>query len=406
MITTESKPMDTGNEMLQVDALVARVLRIDDKTAGGEKDRYLLRYRGRIYNEDTAAAYDQLADLLKSHHLTPMFRWDGDRHAVLLAPAVERPKTGNPRTNLILFIATLISVLIAGALYAPSGLPEGVQPSVWQLIVAAVPFTVSFLAIMSAHEFGHFLVGRFHGVRVSLPYFIPMPFVSLFGTFGAFINMREMPKNRRILLDIGLAGPFAGLIVTVAVLLIGLSLSELSPLPAAAAANPQITMEGNSLLYLALKYLRFGMLLPAPSSYGDTPVLLYWLRYFFTGQPFPFGGLDVIIHPVAWAGWGGMLITSLNLIPAGQLDGGHVLYVLLGRKRATRLLPLVLVILVGLGFFWSGWWLWAVLIFLFGRAYAEPMDEITPLDPTRKLLAVLAIIVFLLVFIPVPLVII
>ncbi len=396
--------MDTGFETTQIDALVGRFLRVEDKTAGGEKDRFITRYRGRFYQDDSAAVYDQLAAMLKPYRLTPLFRWDGERHAVLLVPAVDHPQTGNPRVNLILFIATLISVLIAGAIFAPSGLSENAQPTIPQLLVAAIPFTVSFLAIMSAHEFGHYLAGRFHGVKVSLPYFIPMPFVSLFGTFGAFINMKEQPKNRRILLDIGLAGPFSGLIVTIVVLAIGLSLSELNVLPAAAAATPQLSMEGNSLLYLLLKYLRFGQLLPAPVSYGDTPALLYWLRYFFSGTPFPFGGLDVTIHPVAWAGWGGMLITSLNLIPAGQLDGGHVLYVLLGRKRALRLLPFVLAGLVGLGFFWSGWWLWALLVFVFGRAHAEPLDEITPLDPPRRLLAVLAIIVFLLVFIPVPLV--
>jgi len=396
--------MNIGYDELSIDILVGRVLRIEDKTIGGEKDPFLQRYRGRLYNEDTAAAYDQLSDLLKPYRLMPLFRWDGDRHAVLIVPQRERPQTGNPRVNLFLFIATLISVLISGALFAPAGLPENAQPTLPQLLMAAVPFTVSFLAIMTAHEFGHFLVGRYHGVRVSLPYFIPMPFVSLFGTFGAFINMKEQPKNRRVLLDIGLAGPLAGLVVTILVLTIGLSLSTLTRLPVSPGAAPQITMEGNSLLYLFLKYLRFGQWLPAPPDYGNTPVLLYWLRYFFTGQPFPFGGVDVTIHPVAWAGWGGMLITSLNLIPAGQLDGGHVLYVLLGRKRAARLLPAVLVLLVALGFFWSGWWLWAVLIFLFGRAYAEPLDEITPLDAPRKLLAIVALIVFLLVFIPVPLI--
>jgi membrane-associated protease RseP (regulator of RpoE activity) len=397
--------MDTGTDSLAIDSLVARVLRVEDKTAGGEKDRYLLRYRGQIYNEDTVAAYDQLADLLRPHHLTPLFRWDGDRHAVLLIPAQARPQTGNPRLNLILFIATLISVLVTGINFGQPNLPQGALPAALALIASSLPFTISFIAILTAHEFGHYLVGRYHGVRLSLPYFLPLPFISLFGTFGAMINMKEQPKNRRILLDIGLAGPLAGLVVTVVVLLVGLSLSTLNPLPAAAAATTSGTMlEGNSLLYLLLKFLRFGQLLPAPASYGGLPPMLYWLRYFFTGQPLPFGGLDVSIHPVAWAGWGGMLITSLNLIPAGQLDGGHVLYVLLGRKRATKLLPVILALLVLLGFVWNGWWLWAVVLFFLGRVYAEPLDEITPLDPPRKAMAVLAIFIFLLVFIPVPLV--
>ena len=396
--------MESETDFTQIDSLAARVLRVDDKTLGGEKDHYLVRYRGRIYNEDTAAAYDQLLDLLRPFSLTPVFRWDGDRHAVMLVPSMATPKPGNPRLNLILFIATLLSVLVTGMNFGQADLPEGAVQAALALIVSSLPFTISFIAILSAHEFGHYLVGRYHGVRLSLPYFLPLPFISLFGTFGAMINMREQPKNRRILLDIGLAGPLAGLVVTVVVLAIGLSLSELNTLPAAAGSTPGLMLEGNSLLYLLLKFLRFGQLLPAPPDYAGLPPILYWLRYFFTGQPFPFGGLDVTIHPVAWAGWGGMLITSLNLIPAGQLDGGHVLYVLLGRERATKLRPLILILLVGLGFFWNGWWLWAFLIFFLGRFYAEPMDEITPLDPPRKLMAVLAIFIFLLVFIPVPLV--
>jgi membrane-associated protease RseP (regulator of RpoE activity) len=113
--------------------------------------------------------------------------------------------------------------------------------------------------------------------------------------------------------------------------------------------------------------------------------------------------MDVSLNMVAWAGWAGLLVTSLNLIPAGQLDGGHVLYTLFGIKTARKVYPFILVGLILLGFVWSGWWLWAVLILLFGRVYAEPLDQITPLDSRRKLLAIVALVVFILVFIPVPL---
>ena len=131
--------------------------------------------------------------------------------------------------------------------------------------------------------------------------------------------------------------------------------------------------------------------------------VLYWIRYFFTGQPFPWGGMDVVISPIAFAGWAGLLVTALNLIPAGQLDGGHVLYVLFGRK-ARAFLPVILAALVLLGFVWIGWWLWAFLIFLLGRLYAEPLDQITPLDPTRKAVAILGLVIFFLVFTPIPLI--
>lgn len=110
-----------------------------------------------------------------------------------------------------------------------------------------------------------------------------------------------------------------------------------------------------------------------------------------------------MMHPIAWAGWAGLLVTSLNLIPAGQLDGGHILYVLLGNK-AKQFVPIIIAGLIILGFFWSGWWLWAVLIFFLGRTHMEPLDQITPLDPRRKFLAIFAVILFFVVFIPVPLV--
>jgi hypothetical protein len=159
-------------------------------------------------------------------------------------------------------------------------------------------------------------------------------------------------------------------------------------------------LEGNSVLYLGLKYLTHGQLLPAPAHY-DTPLLLYWLRYFFTGRPIPLNGKDVMLHPVAWAGWAGILVTFLNLIPAGQLDGGHTLYALFG-QRVRKVLPFILIALLGLGIFWSGWWLWAAIIFFLSRAHAEPLDQITELDASRKMLAVLVLVIFILVLTPVP----
>jgi membrane-associated protease RseP (regulator of RpoE activity) len=160
-------------------------------------------------------------------------------------------------------------------------------------------------------------------------------------------------------------------------------------------------IEGNSLMYLLAKFLAFGKLLPSPINMGGLPLPLYWLKFFFTGQPFPLGGTDVFIHPVAFAGWAGLLVTALNLIPAGTLDGGHILFSLFG-DRTRKFYPFIMVILVGLGFVWSGWWLWAAMLFLLGRVYAEPLDQITSLDPTRKVLAVLALVIFVLAFTPVP----
>ncbi|HWR66886.1 MAG TPA: site-2 protease family protein [Bellilinea sp.] len=398
---------NSGMTLERAEAAVRRVLAIEDITPGDERSGYLVRYRGRLFSDDSAAAYEQLNESVKPLGLTPIFRMDEDRHSVLLVNRVASPSPSNPRVNLIFFILTLISVWFTGGMMSVTELSSNWLENLQQFIVKGWPFTVSMLGILGAHEFGHYLAGRYHKVQVTLPYFIPLPFpFSPFGTLGAFINMKEMPRNRRILLDIGIAGPIAGLVVAIPVLLIGLSMSPLTQLPAAAAAGGvgQTQLEGNSIIYLLAKYTIFGQLLPAPVSFEGLSPVVYWLRYFFTGQPLPYGGLDVSLDPVAWAGWGGMLITALNLIPAGQLDGGHMIYTLLGRKGARRLLPIVLAALVVLGFVWTTWWFWAALIFLLGRVYAEPLDTITQLDGRRKMLAILALVIFVLVFTPVPLV--
>jgi hypothetical protein len=383
-------------------AFVRRVMRIDSITWGTSSQKFLVRYQGELLFE-SAHAYDHLAEALHPYEVTPLFRVQEGQHTILLLEGVIKPKPSNPLVNLVLFVLTMFSVLLAGALYDYSG-PVSEDPvimiqylfsSLWQ----GWPFAVSLLAILLAHEFGHYLAARYHRSAVSLPYFIPFP-LSIFGTMGAFIQLKSPPKNKNVLLDIGAAGPYAGLVIAIPVLIYGLYTSELNVLPAVLQAGQGF--EGNSILYLTLKYAVFGELLPSPETFAGQSPVLYWLRYFFTGTPLPHGGLDVTLNQVAWAGWAGLLVTALNLIPAGQLDGGHMLYVLLGHN-VRKLLPVILGILIFLGFVWSGWWLWAFLIMFLGRMHAEPLDQITPIDPRRKIIAIFGILLFILLFMPVPL---
>ena len=387
-------------------SLVSRILKIDDVTLGNPPKSFIVRYRGQLYG-DSAQAYDQLAEALRIYEITPLFRLENGLHVVLLMQGVVRPRPANLRVNLFWMALTVISVFMAGAWYVYDGPPLTSFSDLYRVAILNIfsgwPYAVSLLAILFAHEFGHYLVGRYHGAEVSFPYFLPLPFPGGFGTLGAFIQMKSIPKNRRHLLDIGIAGPLAGLIVAIPILLWGLHISPVDRIPTVIPKDQGMTLEGNSILYLALKFIAKGELLPHPASYGGLHPALYWLRYIFTGLPLPRGGIDVMLSPVAWAGWAGLLITALNLIPAGQLDGGHVMYVLRGR-RAVKLVPFILGALFLLGFIWTGWWLWAFLIFIFGRVYAEPLDLITPLDPRRKALAILGIIIFILVFTPVPMV--
>jgi len=383
-------------------ALVARVFRIDDVTLGDARKGFVARYRGHLLFEDSAAAYDRLADSLKPYEITPLFRQEHEEQIVLLAAGVVRPKQSNPWVNLLFFLATLFSVLYTGAVFAFDGAPDADFVALLKDSLIHIwrgwPFAASLLGILLAHEFGHYLAGRYHKTSVSLPYFLPLPYpLSFLGTLGAFIQLKERPKNKRILLDIGIAGPLAGMVVAVPVLLLGLSLSTTGRITGGGI------LEGNSILYLLAKFAVFRRWLPEPVSFQGLPPLLYWIRYFFTGQPLPIGGLDVQLHSVAWAGWAGLLVTALNLIPVGTLDGGHILYSLLG-DRTRKLFPYILTVLLVLGMVWDGWWLWAGLLFMLGRVYAEPLDQITPLDPRRRGLAILALVLFVLVFTPVPLV--
>lgn len=382
--------------------LLARFMRIDDVTTGELSSGYLFRYRGQLLHIDTAPAYDELAVALKPHGLMPLFRKGeaGMPHIVLLIPARPDPQPLNPTLNIVLFLLTVVTVMMVGIELPPDVPLPANEGEAFQLMFRYIytgwPFALAMLGILLTHEFGHFFAAKYHKTDASLPYFIPFP--SLLGTMGAVIVQREIPRNKRVMFDIGVAGPLAGLVVAIPVLLYGLTLSKLGPIE----PSPNGFIEGNSLLYLAAKYLVFGQLLPAPADYHGLPPLLYWLAYFFTGAPSPIGGTDVFIHPIAMAGWGGLLVTALNLIPAGQLDGGHILYGLFG-KNTSKARPFILAILVVMGFFWNGWWLWAGLVYFFGRNHPEVHDEITELDLRRRALAWLMILVFFLVFIPVPL---
>lgn len=386
-----------------LNTLVSRIFQISSITLGDTKRGFVLRYHGRLRGDDSAAAYDQLAESLAPYNLMPLFHVEDGEQVIILVHEVAPPASSGISKNILFFIATLLSVLFTGAVFE-STLPETTD-SLVVLQDALIhiwrgwPFALSLLSILLAHEFGHYLMGRYHKTNLSLPFFLPLPYpFSILGTLGAFIQMKERPKNKRILFDIGLAGPLAGLVVAIPVLILGLSLSELAPLTGTGM------LEGNSILYLLTKYAVFGKWLPEPTSFQGLHPLLYWMRYLFTSFPSPIGGLDVQVHNVAWAGWAGLLVTSLNMIPIGTLDGGHILYAVFG-KKAQKIASSIFIAMIALGFFWGGWWLWALMLHFLGRVHAEPLDQITELDPKRRKMAVFALIVFILVFIPVPLVI-
>ena len=394
--------MITDHNLVEIGALIGKHFNIEEITYGGPKQPFVVRYRGTLKGSDSQTAYGNIEKALEGQKLVAMLRKEDGSICLYLLPEMEKKKEPKSYLNLVLFILTLISVLFTGGMYNFQGeLPKSTLPAILALAKNGWPFAVTLLTILGAHEFGHYFAGRKHGVQVTLPYFIPLP-LSLFGTMGAFINMRSLPKNRRALFDIAIAGPLSGFVMSVIALVIGLNLSTVSPLPLSASSGTSLQMEGNSLLYLLMKYLVFGKLLPQPVGITGIGFVIYWVRYFFTGQPFPWGALDVMLHPVAWAGWAGLFVTGINLLPAGQLDGGHIFSTLFGEKTARTVFPFLMAGLVILGFFSNVWWIWAVLLMIFGRIYARPFDQVTELDAKRKWLGYIALAIFVLTIIPVP----
>jgi membrane-associated protease RseP (regulator of RpoE activity) len=270
--------------------------------------------------------------------------------------------------HLVLFMATVATTITAGAMFA--GVNPIIQP--WDLY-KGIPFSFTLLLILGSHEMGHYLVSRRHHLNVTLPYFIPAPpFPFIVGTFGAFIRIRSPIQDKRALLDVGCAGPLIGVVVSIPVILVGLQLSAVEVIHEGGLK----IFFGEPLLFQILSFLVFGSLPP---------------------------GQDIILHPVAFAGWIGLLVTALNLIPVGQTDGGHVVYALFpDHHKQISWVCLLLLALSGM-FLWQGWLIWALLLILLGRRHPPPVYDWVPLDRKRKILGVVTIIVFLLTFTPVPL---
>lgn len=273
-----------------------------------------------------------------------------------------------PLINIFLFLATVFTTVMAGTLL------EGINPfDEPGKIYRGLPFSFTLLTILGIHELAHYIVSRKRGVECSLPYFIPIPPpISLLGTLGAFIRMKSGLRDRTILIEIGLAGPLAGFCVALVAVFIGLSQSQVRE------ASPELVEGlrfGSSLLFSFLTWAVLGV-----SADSDAVILL---------------------NPIAFAGWIGFFITALNLLPAGQLDGGHIIYALMGRK--SRFIPkVVFFILLGLGFLWQGWFIWAALVLALGFRHPALWDEHSPLLLRHKVLVIVAGLILVGTFVPIP----
>jgi membrane-associated protease RseP (regulator of RpoE activity) len=279
--------------------------------------------------------------------------------------------------HVLLFVVTIATTTFVGADHYASFLSDftnlHLRLSITGLLLRGFWYSGTILAILGCHEMGHYVACRYYDVDASLPFFIPAP-LPLTGTLGAFIRIRELIPTKRMLFDIGIAGPIAGFAVAVPALFIGLAMSHVVRVP------PDFT----------------GVELGEPLLFKLASTLLWGT---------PPDGYSLNLHPMAFAAWFGLLATALNLFPIGQLDGGHISYAVLGRRSSQVTLATVGVV-IALSYFAMSWRVWTalmiVMLFTFGRHHPRTIDEDVPLDRARMILAVVALVMFIVCFTPAP----
>ena len=296
----------------------------------------------------------------------------------------------------LLFVVTLLSTVVAGSLLAGNPpiyfsmvplfegwwlpLPVALEA---RALATGLPFGLTLVTVLALHEGGHYFAARRHRISVTPPFFIPFPpYVSIIGTLGAFIRLRSPVMSRAALLDVGVAGPFMSFIASLPILWWGFTHSQLVPTSHAASSLLQVRFAGEGF-----------WLGESLASAALARLLL---------DPLP--GHIVVLHPVAFAGWLGLFVTALNLLPISQLDGGHILYAMLGKHQRPFALVFFLA-LIPLGFLWAGWWIWALLVYVVGRgrvAHPSLFAAERGLDGRRLIIGLLAALTFILCFIPVP----
>jgi membrane-associated protease RseP (regulator of RpoE activity) len=369
----ESDPVEKTIESLATE--LKDLFQIEDISSQSRGHR--ISFEGKLLT-DSEIGYDVIRQRFKHHGYTPLLKREKKYDIVVaMEGLVEESKTGRPTVNVLLLVVTVITTLSAGASLAVGfNLLEAFRSNSWsfigELLLAGLPFAATLLGILGVHELGHYVAARRHNIPASLPYFIPLPFG--LGTLGALISIKSPMKNRRVLFDIGLAGPYAGLLVAVPMFLIGLLLSSNDVVPAWTRATTLESL-GSSIFSRT-----------AVSLMTDIPA-----------------GQTLQVHPILFAAWWGIFITGINLLPVGQLDGGHVVYALFGRfANAIGLLSFLLLIIIGSLEQELAWFVLAFLIMLGGLRHPPPLNDIAGIGRTRKIVGYLTIILFVLIFIPQP----
>lgn len=312
------------------------------------------------------AAFDELRkELVPKNYIPTITQERGE----LLVHVQRRPpqRFTTVRVNLVMLAVTVVATIFFGGAWNWSEYTGESWLSASSILWGSVFFSIPLLAILGFHEMGHYVVAKRYHIRASLPFFLPS--VPPLGTFGAFISMRDPLPNRRALLDIGASGPLVGFAIAIPVTLAGLFLSALTPKPVLPVAG-EFTFIQPSAFYAFLT-----LFFPIPQNYA--------------------------LHPLAFAGWVGLFVTAINLLPAGQLDGGHIARALLGDRQHYVSWAAIL-LLFGMSFWYAGWMIFGFLILMLGVRHPPPLDDLSRLDAGRKLLGIAAVTILLVTFVPQP----
>ena len=331
----------------------------------------------RIDKEFLEEKFDSLRNSLKEKGYIPMLRHEKGEHIIYIIKKSKK-KEKPVWINYLLIIATIITTILTGSILHLGYLDAFSLPNpldifkVENLAHGALFFSLPLMSILMVHEMGHYFISKKHGISTSLPFFIPIPPVLSFniGTFGALISSRDPMPNKKALFDVGIAGPLAGFIVAIPITIIGLATTKVVPI----SLIDQIP-EGSII---------FGQ------SFLIDPVIARGIMQIPEGFTYE-------MNSILFAGWVGLLITSINLLPAGQLDGGHIFRAVLGDKQKYVGWAAVIVMIV------TGWLFFAfIIIFLMGMMHPPPLNDDTELDTRRKLLFIVAIAMLILCYIPYP----
>ena len=361
-------PPEASKEIEQIRSLVARHFPVYDIRVTYDVVEFFVRAAPETLEENFEALRAEMAQ----QNYIPMITYERGEHIITVA---KKPvmKFRGITVNLAMLVVTFLTTILAGTLEwaGYSSVPSSQTFAPDTILSGTIVFALPLMSILGVHELAHYFMARRRNVAASLPFFIPS--IPPLGTFGAFISLREPIPNKKTLLEIGVAGPLAGLALAIPLGILGLMLTN---------DGAKLAPEN----------------IPAGGALG----LIFPLIYQGLEQLFPLKG-DFILHPTAFAAWVGFLVTALNLLPVGQLDGGHVARALFGSK-SRYLSWATIAILVGLGFFYLGWLLFAVLILFLGARHPPPLNDITKLDVKRKAVGFFTFVVLVIAFSPLPLV--